>query len=319
MEHLSPIQVDEVLLARFLAGEASPHEAMAVDDWLRLPENRLQFEEWQKAWNAGTEQQLPPDSRQEWNRFRKNLQRKKVYRLWIPAAAVLTGLLVFAGLYFTQQPAAKQLSLVPGEQPATLTLADSSLVVVNKGSRLQYPDHFGKQRAVQLKGEAYFRVAPDPAHPFLIQMGELTIRVVGTVFNIKEKASPARVEVQVTEGLVKMSAGQNELAVGKGSTGIFFRQTKELKRFDSVNTNSMSYATKNFDFQDLPLSQITTILESAFGVSLKLDNPALGSCRMTAQFDHKSLTYILDIIAATLNLSYEKKNGIFYLSGEGCD
>jgi hypothetical protein len=81
----------------------------------------------------------------------------------------------------------------------------------------------------------------------------------------------------------------------------------------------MSYATKNFDFQDMRLAEIIQVLEDAFGSTIKTESPGLLNCRLTAQFENKPLDYIMDIIAATLNLSYSKIGDVLFLSGEGCD
>ena len=85
---------------------------------------------------------------------------------------------------------------------------------------MSYPTRFGKRREVRLKGEAYFQVAPDAAHPFVVTTGNIATRVVGTEFNIDATdASPritlvsGRVDVDNAEGIVLASLLPNESAV----------------------------------------------------------------------------------------------------------
>jgi transmembrane sensor len=161
-------------------------------------------------------------------------------------------------------------------------------------------------------------VQPDRNKPFIIHMNRLAIQVVGTAFNVKQSADSSQIFVQVNSGIVKMFTNQKDILVTKGQTGIYSKEGERLEVVDSVSTNSMSYATKNFDFQDMRLSEIIQVLEDAFGIPIKIEDPRLLNCSLIAQFDNKPLDYIMNIIAATLNLSYSKKGDTLFLSGEGC-
>jgi len=87
------------------------------------------------------------------------------------------------------------------------TLPDGSVVDLNTDSELRI-DFAGPERRVRLlRGEAMFTVAKNPDRPFLVQAGVVTVRAVGTAFNVKH--APAGVEVLVTEGKVQV---RSELA-----------------------------------------------------------------------------------------------------------
>ena len=109
---------------------------------------------------------------------------------------------------------------VPSTKDFHLHLPDGSRVWLNAGAELSYPTRFGKRREVRLKGEAYFQVAPDAAHPFVVTTGNIAMRVVGTEFNIDATgASPritlvsGRVDVDNADGIVLASLLPNESAV----------------------------------------------------------------------------------------------------------
>lgn len=68
----------------------------------------------------------------------------------------------------------------------TVTLPDQTEIVLNRYSSLTYPERFrGKDRKVQLQGEAYFEVSKDAAHPFKVEAGAIIVQVLGTHFNVE--------------------------------------------------------------------------------------------------------------------------------------
>ena len=327
------ITIDEMLLAKFFAGEATPEEAMAIDAWLASPENTKQWQELEKTWALGAAEARHrlPDRDKEWQHIKgltPTKEKTKIRKLFAQPLAIAASLLALAVLsallWFklkqTPQQKEERYAVVAADQVISDSLADGSVVVLNRHSRIAYDKDFGStRRDVELQGEAYFQVQPDRNKPFIIHMNRLAIQVVGTAFNVKESADSSQVVVQVNSGIVKMFTNEKNILVAKGQTGIYSIKGDRLEVLDSVRSNSMSYATKNFDFQDMRLAEIIQVLEDAFGSTIKTESPGLLNCRLTAQFENKPLDYIMDIIAATLNLSYSKKGDVLFLSGEGCD
>lgn len=114
------------------------------------------------------------------------------WRAWkIAAAAVLligsTGLFYYQHNKHTETPSlAWQEKYTPRNAHSKLTLTDGSSVTLNSDSRLKYPASFdGPSREVYLTGEAYFTIAKDVLHPFIIHTNKMTIRVLGTSFNVR--------------------------------------------------------------------------------------------------------------------------------------
>ena len=86
-------------------------------------------------------------------------------------------------------------------------LADGTIVWLNAASSLTFPNHFtGANRMVKLTGEAYFEVAKDKAHPFLVKSRLQTIQVLGTHFNVNAYNDEAVVKSTLLEGSVKITA-----------------------------------------------------------------------------------------------------------------
>ncbi|HXO77467.1 MAG TPA: FecR family protein, partial [Puia sp.] len=86
-----------------------------------------------------------------------------------------------------------------------LVLADGTKVWLNAGSRLVYPDSFtGKTREVQLEGEALFDVAQQAHHPFFVHTGKITVRVLGTRFEVKAYREDAEVSATLISGKIQV-------------------------------------------------------------------------------------------------------------------
>jgi ferric-dicitrate binding protein FerR (iron transport regulator) len=110
-------------------------------------------------------------------------------------------------------------------QKLSLVLPDGSRVKLNAGSQLSFPQVFaGKQREVTLDGEAFFDVAHDPEHPFVVHSKGIAIEVKGTSFNV-ENYSHNKQNIAVVTGLVLVSnplgavlVEPGEMAMGNSSS-----------------------------------------------------------------------------------------------------
>ena len=92
---------------------------------------------------------------------------------------------------------------VPNGKSTDITLPDGSVAYLHPGARLVFPTAFiGKERAVVLEGEAYFKVAHDAAHPFVVMAGDIETTVLGTEFNVDSRSG----SVTLINGSVRVSS-----------------------------------------------------------------------------------------------------------------
>ncbi|HXB08141.1 MAG TPA: FecR domain-containing protein [Puia sp.] len=95
---------------------------------------------------------------------------------------------------------------IPRGRQFQLILPDRSHVWLNAASSIRYPTAFmGKERVVEITGEAYFEVAPDARRPFRVQAGEARVDVLGTDFNIMAYEEENAVRTTLLEGRVKVT------------------------------------------------------------------------------------------------------------------
>lgn len=111
---------------------------------------------------------------------------------------------------------------VPRGGEYTVTLQDGSVVQLNSASELRYPVQFaGRERRVFLSGEAYFEVAKDARHPFVVEVGHAEIEVLGTSFNVYSYLEEQKTEATLVEGQVRFSAGGQEVTLSPGEQGVW--------------------------------------------------------------------------------------------------
>lgn len=97
-----------------------------------------------------------------------------------------------------------------GSKPLRLVLSDGTTVWLNAASSISYPTVFtGAERSVTMTGEAYFEVAKDAQHPFIVEQGDSRIRVLGTHFNVNAYGEGEERRVTLLEGSVEVSRGSN--------------------------------------------------------------------------------------------------------------
>ena len=129
----------------------------------------------------------------------------------ISAAAAAVALVVSASVYMTRHAVENRLAetmttiSAPAGQRVNITLQDGTTVWLNSGTTIEYPARFGKERKVNVEGEALFDVARDERHPFIVRTHACDVKVLGTKFNVlsdKESdmfcTSLLRGKVQVT-------------------------------------------------------------------------------------------------------------------------
>lgn len=152
-----------------------------------------------------------------------------------------------------------------------LILPDGSSVWLNAASSLRFPTAFnGKERSVEITGEAYFEIKPDPRAPFLVKIGNKAItEVLGTSFNINSYTDESSTNITLLTGVVRvvnLAPGEKEAAVVL-KPGQQARLTEKLTVIDGVDTNGV-IAWKNgiFNFDNISLRAAMRQLERWYNI-----------------------------------------------------
>lgn len=241
------------------------------------------------------------------------------YRYGIAAAVLLFGLL--AGIWFQYEATGQPIALVrkeiriPYGKKGKVTLSDGTSIYLNSGSVLSYPERFDDSiRQVSLTGEAFFKVAPDPLHPFVVtSLHHTQVRVLGTAFNIRAYPNETYVGVNVEEGKVKFLNTNNNTAqilLTAGQSASYSDQTREIKQ-DVIETPPATYAWKNneLNFQGEKLNDIVKKLERWYDVKIQVDNVQLASLKYSGNYVNPELHQLLKSMGFVMGFNYKMNKG----------
>jgi ferric-dicitrate binding protein FerR (iron transport regulator) len=208
-------------------------------------------------------------------------------------------------------------------QKKQLTLPDGSMVWVNAGSELKYPEMFeGKTREVYLTGEAYFDVQHDASKKFIIHTGKVVTKVLGTAFNIKEDKNKETIVVTVTRGKVKVANGSQELGIITRNQQISFNLTTNKSVKTEVNASeAIAWQEAELHFDDVTFAEVAEKLQQRFNVEIRFANNKLKTCRFTGTAaSGEKLEKVLKVICAFNNAAFKKQDdGSILISGRGCN
>ena len=201
---------------------------------------------------------------------------------------------------------------VPYGKSSVVALADGTLINLNAGSSLRYPNGFKAEgnREVFLTGEAYFQVSHDAKRPFLVHTDDLEIEVLGTHFNVQAYADEKNSNTLLVNGVVqvKQTANPEDAVVLKPGMQASYTQGSKSLEIASVNTAPYIAWVKGqlyFDQADFP--QIARILERKFDVQIQVNNTALKKEKFTAKFKAESLEQILKSFNESYPFNYDIK------------
>lgn len=244
-------------------------------------------------------------------------------------AAIVGGVIaVVAGIFrFTttqpSKPAVEAMSelTAPAGTKTHIVLADGTDIWLNAGSKLRYPSNFTmKNREVYLTGEAYFKVTHDDKHAFVVHAPEVTIRDLGTTFNVKAYNNGHVTEATLIEGAIevafekdpakkiRMSPGEKIILDNKQTNWVFevAKIVPYAKTNDIVETAWVEdkLIFRNERFEDLALT-----MERKYNMTISIEDPAIKAYQVTGIFKNENITEALKLLQVIVPFKYKINNG----------
>jgi transmembrane sensor len=216
-----------------------------------------------------------------------------------------------------QEPAVADLTT----KKERVMLPDGSLVYLNTGSTISYSDDFGTHdREVELKGEGFFDVKHNAAKPFRVHSSDVTVKVLGTAFNVNAYPDKKDVTVTVARGLVEVAHGDDVFGKIRPNQEIVVDASTFRYEINEVNAKKSIQWTDNFLLLDnVTLSQAVGILEDRYSVKFVFSNPALANCKIQGTFlNDEALPDVLTKICTILHWKYTRKGNTVTINGEAC-
>src|SRR5699024_857582 len=140
-------------------------------------------------------------------------------KLWKYAAAAVVLLAIAVYATWESLTFSPMQEIYASHTAFTDTLADKSVITLNKGAKISYIRGFNdKQRNIWLQGEAFFDVAADSNRPFIVHIDNTTVEVLGTTFNIEESQESTTVIVKAGE--VKVTVDEKYVLLSLGEKAV---------------------------------------------------------------------------------------------------
>lgn len=195
---------------------------------------------------------------------------------------------------------------VPYGDRQKVKLADGSLVWVNAGSVLIYPEKFtAETRTVYLSGEANFKVAKNPNQPFIVKTKYLSIRALGTVFSVQSYPNSIFTKATLEEGSVLVKSNQNMASssiLKPNEQLIYNHQTHKLsiETVDAVKINS--WKNGYLIFQDAKFEEIISTLERKYNIQINYNANKYNGRSYFLKFNPtESLEQTLEVLSQLIN------------------
>ena len=309
------------IVHRYFRGQLSDAEYELLTESLQLPENRESFDLARKEWENQPEfsalgKQNFIRLQYKINQNNRNLPLRQITRrLWIrvaSAAAILVLGLLLGGvamyMFSSEKNTPEQIVVeTPRGEKSMVKLPDGTEVWLNANSQLVYSTFSATLRKVELKGEAFFKVAHNEKVPFVVKTNECDIKVLGTTFNVMAYDEFGRKEITLIEGKVDVQTANENQVLKPGQSLIIKDQHMQVSE---VNTSQASaWVDNKFNFKDIPLSELIQRLENWYDVDITLDNPSGREVNYTGTFkNEETIWQVLDAIQVYTSIEYQKSD-----------
>ncbi|EHQ25162.1 FecR family protein [Mucilaginibacter paludis] len=227
---------------------------------------------------------------------------KSNFKRWIAAAAAV--LLIGAGWYLLYQQNSKVNYLVKttGGTIDSVTLNDGSKIFLDQFSQLKYPEKFkGDTREISLvKGQAFFKIHRDTLHPFVVQINQSLVTVLGTSFNINNHNR--QIALNVKTGVVKFQpdADRADGSILHAGTGIIYSEIDRRQVILTAdNQNSQAWLTHQLQFVDASLTDVCRQLQEYYKVKIVIAGNISAFKKLNATFKDNKLNDIMVVLQNT--------------------
>lgn len=236
-------------------------------------------------------------------------------KLWYATAAASV-LVVMAFTYWqltksTNKAAQWVEVIVPKGEKKKIVLPDNSIVYLNAGSQLSYPDDYpGDTRLVRLKGEAFFEVAHDASHPFIVKTAHIDTRVLGTRFNVEAYEREGITRVALVEGKVETGDSSHKIILSPGNMMVHDHQTGR-QLVQQTEGDMAAWIKGELVFNGVSLREALERISEAYVIKISVEPQLNNSYTITGHFKREEPAKILDLLLAIHGLHWKKAGNAY--------
>jgi len=320
------MKIDEII-GKYFLGKGSKEELEILEAWKSESSENLvaiqkletywknyedikDYKEYNKtsAWDTISSQLDKPDSTESATTFS--------FPLWKAAASLI---ILLGALFFIKTGAQENITaekIVSTEEISEQSLDDGSIVWMNANSTANFSSFSKTDRSIALtKGEAYFDVASDKTHPFVVTAGDFIVEVVGTEFNLKY--DNAEVEIYVHEGRVLVTNGNRKVYLGAGD--LLRGNSATFSKKENANSNTISWKTKTLEFNNAQLSDVVQDLSDHYKLDIQLEKGLDHTdCFLNTAFSNEKIEDVLSELEALFQINSHKVGNTIVIDKVNC-
>lgn len=203
---------------------------------------------------------------------------------------------------------------VPRGGEYQLILSDGTRIWINAESSLRYPTMFvTDKREVFLEGEAFFEVAKDASHPFIVHTVHHSVEALGTSFNISAYPQ-SDIYTTLSEGKVKVSTEQNSVILTPDQQAIINFESNQIVTKEVSAYLYTSWAKGSYEFRNTTLQEITAQLSRWYDIDILFRNDSLKEKRFAGIiFRNEQLSFAIEIIEKVSNVHFVREGNVIYI------
>lgn len=187
-----------------------------------------------------------------------------------------------------------------------ITLPDGTKVWLNAASSLKYPILFAiKERKVELSGEAYFEVAKDKRHPFIVLSGDQEVKVLGTHFNIKSYTEEGNTKTTLLEGSVRVANTSSAKIVILKPNQESIVTNRELKVQEADTEEALSWKNGYFRFNDENIQSVMLKISRWYNVDVDYKGKISDEEYKGTISRSKNISEVLDLLESTKTVHFK--------------
>lgn len=162
----------------------------------------------------------------------------------------------------------------PSQCDYCFTLSDGTKVWVNAKTTVRYPVAFGKnERSIEVNGEVYLEVAKDTTRPFFVITNDVTVKVLGTSFNVNSYDDELHTVVTLTEGKIAAKIHKQEYALLPDHQLCFERSTGQTTIQEVDAEDFGTWRRGSYIFRGQTLEEVCRVLQRWYDVEIIFENP----------------------------------------------
>ena len=315
------------LIEKYFDGNITDAEIKELSDWIK---NDRHLQNWWEEEFSKSDAGINPVLRdklfariKEQTQGKEETQGKEKPRtirmnLWKWAAAIVLPICIAFFTYYlidsSQTVGAPFIVKADKGDKATIELPDGTNVVLNSASQLSYLNNFGENgRRVQLNGEAYFKVAHDEKRAFIVQVGDLEVKVLGTSFNVSAYEDAKDVTVVLLEGKVGVYAQKMSHIMKPGDKIEYNKATHKITATQVHPSDYIEWTKGNIYFEKESLENIMKTLSRIYDVEIRFDSNKLPNEYFTGTIPGGGIQNALNILMLTSPFYYEMDGSVIVL------